>query len=63
MLGKFITEERIRLGLTQQQAADKWGMSRAELSMIEAGHRTDPRGNTLLKLSRGLGVTVDRLLK
>jgi len=64
MLGKIVTEGRRRLGLTQHEAATAWDMSRAELSMIEAGHRGDGlRAGTARKLARGLGMTVDELLE
>ena len=62
MLGKYVTEERLKLGLTQMAAAKMWGMSRAELSMIEAGHRTDIRAATLIKLAKGLDRPVDTFL-
>ena len=61
-LGLFIREGRGRLGLSLRQAAEKWQLDKSELSRIESRERVNPGGQTLLKLSRGLGVSVDTLL-
>ncbi len=61
--GVFIREGRRRLGLSLKQAAALWDIDKAELSRMESGQRANPGANTLLKLSNGLGVTVDELLR
>ncbi len=61
--GVFIRERREALGLSLKRAAELWKVDKAELSRMEGGGRTNPGANTLLKLSNGLGVTVDELLR
>jgi transcriptional regulator with XRE-family HTH domain len=36
--GRHVAAERVRAGLTQEEAADKLGMPRDRLSRIENGH-------------------------
>jgi transcriptional regulator with XRE-family HTH domain len=55
---------RLKLGLTQQQAADRAHMAgRQEWNKIETGLRPDIRISTLLKLGRALGVPPGELLR
>ena len=61
-LGVFVADRLAELGLTQRELADRTGISEGEVSRIVSADRVSPRGDTLLKLSRGLGVTVDALL-
>ena len=61
-LGVFVAERLTKLGLTQRELAERTGISEGEVSRIVSADRVSPRGDTLLKLSRGLGVTVDDLL-
>ena len=61
-LGAFVTERRKAEGLTQEQAASAWRLTRGELSMIERGHRTRLQPDTLLRLARGLGISIEELL-
>ncbi len=61
--GVFIREGREGLGLSLKQAAALWEIDKAALSRMESGRQSNPGANTLLKLSRGLGVTVDELLR
>ena len=61
-LGTFIRRKREKLGLGLLEAAAAWGMTQGSLSMIERGERTKPQSDTLIKLARGLGITIDELL-
>lgn len=48
---------RTRLGLTQQELADKSGISRKQISDFEKEIQTRPRPQTLFKLAEALGVS------
>ena len=52
---------RLAAHLTQQQLADKCGISRVTLTRIETGARK-PSFNTLCAIATALGCTVDDLL-
>ncbi|APX72890.1 helix-turn-helix domain-containing protein [Companilactobacillus allii] len=52
---------RQNLGLTQQEVANKIGVSRASYSHMENG-RNEPDNETLIKLSNFFGVSTDYLL-
>ena len=53
---------RARQGLTQEQLAEKSGVSRTYLARLETG-RQDPTLSTLEKLAKALGVKAGRLLE
>lgn len=53
--GLNLAAERKRVGLSQEDLAFRADLHRTEVSLIERGLR-EPRLETLLKLSRGLGV-------
>ena len=53
---------RERRGLTQEQLAEKSGVSRTYLARLETG-RQDPTLSTLEKLAKALGVKVGRLVE
>lgn len=57
-LSKLVKES----GHSQGWIAEQAGVSGANLSLILNGHRKDPRGSTLSKLAKVLGVTVDDML-
>ncbi len=61
-LGMLIRGHIDKLGIDQQEFAEGCELSPSELSRIIGGSRRDLKQSTLLKLSRGLGVTVDELL-
>ncbi len=62
MLGSFVREERNKLGLSVHEAAERWGLTESALYMIERGERTKLQPDTLVKLARGLGLTIEDLL-
>lgn len=61
-LGKRIREERLKLNLTQEQLAESIDVSNSYIGQIERGERSLTL-ETLIKIAKRLGVTVDYLLK
>ncbi|XID92255.1 helix-turn-helix domain-containing protein [Paenibacillaceae bacterium WGS1546] len=62
MLGQRIQTERKKLSLTQEQLAERVGVSDAYIGQIERGERS-PTLETLVKIASRLGVTIDYLLQ
>lgn len=62
-MGETIADRLLELSMSQRALAERAGISEAAVSRILSGDRAFPRGDTLLKLARGLGITVDELLK
>lgn len=60
-IGRRITDRRHQLGLTQEQAAERTGLSSQYFGCIESGIKA-PRAQTLIKLSSGLGMSADYIL-
>ena len=54
ILGERLKEERLRVGLTQEQLAKKIGTKKSYISRVENGH-TDLQVSTLFKIFQGLG--------
>jgi transcriptional regulator with XRE-family HTH domain len=52
-LGTNLRAARKRLGLTQEQVAERSGVHATEVSRIEAGKR-DPQVSTLLRLAKAV---------
>lgn len=61
VLGKNLREARLRLGLTQEEVADRSGLQAGEVSRIEAGKR-DPKVSTVERLAKAVEVPPGRLL-
>lgn len=61
-LGKNIKRRRIELGITQQELADKLGLSLNFIGKIEVAF-SKPSLDTLLKIARGLEISVSDLCK
>ena len=61
LLGKRARGERKKRALTQEQLAEKVGVSDAYIGQIERGERS-PTLETLVNLANQLGVTIDYLL-
>lgn len=53
---------RKRAGMTQMQVANALGVTNAAVSQWETG-KTMPKGESLLKLAKIFGCTVDELLE
>ncbi len=49
-------------GYSQEDLAERTGLHASEISRLERGAR-EPRLGTIVKLARGLGVSVERLVK
>jgi len=60
--GKRIAELRRKHGITQEQFAEKSGLTARTIASIEQGRRW-ARLTTLHKLSKGLGTSTDELFK
>jgi transcriptional regulator with XRE-family HTH domain len=60
-LGKNLRAARKRLGLTQEQVAERSGVQAGEVSRIEAGKR-DPQVSTLERLAKAVEMPPGRLL-
>jgi transcriptional regulator with XRE-family HTH domain len=60
-LGTNLREARQRLGLTQEQVAERSGVHFTEVSRIEAGKR-DPRISTLERLAKAVEMKPGQLL-
>ena len=60
-MGDNLREERVRLGLSVEEAAAGMGVAPAALRSWEAGE-DEPRGSDLLRMSRYYGCSPDWLL-
>ena len=60
-LGKNLRETREKLGLTQEEVAERSGVQAGEVSRIERGKR-DPQVSTLEKLAVAVELPPGRLL-
>lgn len=61
-LGKNLRAARKRLGLTQEEVAERSGVQAGEVSRIERGKR-DPQVSTLERLAEAVEVPPGRLLE
>jgi len=61
-LAMRVKEERERRGWTQEQLAEKAGISRGFLARLETA-RHDPKLSTLEKIAKALKVDIAKLLK
>jgi len=61
-LGANLREARKKLGLTQEQVAERSGVHATEVSRIEAGKR-DPQVSTVLRLAAAVEARPGELLE
>jgi transcriptional regulator with XRE-family HTH domain len=61
-LGKIIRSKRELQSLTQIELAQKSGLDRNYIGMVERGER-NPSYLSLQKIAHGLGLTVDQMIK
>ena len=61
-LAMRVKEERERRGWTQEQLAEKAGISRGFLARLETA-RHDPKLSTLEKIAKALKIDIAKLLK
>ena len=57
-----IKEKRLELGLSQEQFANKIGVTQGAISMIENGERT-PSLEMITKIATALNCTIDELIE
>jgi transcriptional regulator with XRE-family HTH domain len=62
-IGAQVAQLRRQVGLTQQQLADRCGLSSDLIRRLEQGARTSARLTTVVALARGLRVPVSALLE
>lgn len=62
MLGEKIAEQRKKLGLSQEELAEKLNISQKSISKYELGDRK-PQYKVLVRMAEYFGVTVDYLLR
>lgn len=62
MIGKQIKKYRVHNGLTQQKLAAEAGISLRTLQRLENG-KTEPRGDTLIRIAEALEVSLDELVE
>jgi len=60
-IGKRVAEERVRLGMSQEDLASESLLSLRTIQRIESG-QTSPRGDTLKRLAAALKVPVEELI-
>lgn len=61
MLGEKIAEQRKKLGLSQEELAEKLNISQKSISKYELGNRK-PQYKVLVRMAEYFGVTTDYLL-
>ncbi len=61
-LGSNLKAARKKLGLTQEEVAERSGVHATEVSRIEAGKR-DPQVSTVVKLARAVELPPGQLLE
>ena len=61
-LGRRIRQLRERQKWSQEEFADRCGLHRTAVGLLERAERV-PRLDTLLTVSKGLGITVSELLR
>ena len=59
-MGYRIRELREAMKMTQEELADKSGVSRGTISALENGSMRNTTSKTLLKLAQALNTSVDR---
>ncbi len=63
MLANNIKRYRAKLGLSQEQLAQKSGVTYSTLAKLESGVNQNPKVQTLQQIAKVLGATIDELLK
>ncbi|HBZ87376.1 MAG: hypothetical protein A2509_12290 [Candidatus Edwardsbacteria bacterium RIFOXYD12_FULL_50_11] len=61
-LQEKVKTQRIQLGLTQKQLAEKAAITQATISRIESGNLVQLQSNSLKRLATALNVTTDYLI-
>lgn len=61
-LGKRIVKARTSKGMSQEKLATESGIDRSHMGFIEQGRRK-PTLSTLFKISKALGISLEKLFK
>lgn len=61
MIGDEIRKERVRAGLTQERLAEKAGLHRTYISLLEC-NRKSPTVDVLFRISSALGLKASELI-
>ena len=61
-IGDKIQKERIRQGLTQMELAKKAEMPYSTVAKLEGNAITKPTIQTVIKISKGLEISIDKLI-
>jgi len=62
ILGENLRAARLKLGITQEEVANRSGVQMAEVSRIESGKR-DPQVSTVLRLAKAVEIPPGQLLE
>lgn len=62
-IGENIRRYRLKLGMSQDALSKKANLAFHTIAKIESGATPDPRIKTLKKITKGLNVSVDELIK
>ncbi len=63
MLGKVVSTHRHKLGISQEEFAERVGLSRGTVAQLETEQIKWPRPDTLVKIAQVLQVPVTQLLR
>ena len=58
-MGYKIKEKRIEIGITQEELAEKSGVSRTIICSLESGKNCNTTAKTLLRIANALNCTVN----
>ncbi len=62
-IAKNIKKYRAKLGISQDKLSKLAGITLHTITKIESGATPDPRIETMTKIAKGLGVSIDDLIK
>lgn len=60
-IGEILREARLEAGLSARDLERATGMGTGEISQIETGRRADPAFSVVLRLARGIGISMEDL--
>ncbi len=62
-IAKNIKKYRAKLGISQDKLSKLAGITLHTITKIESGATPDPRIETMAKIAKGIGVSIDDLMK
>jgi transcriptional regulator with XRE-family HTH domain len=60
-IGEILREARLEKGLSARDLERLTGMGTGEISQIESGRRADPAFSVILRIARGIGISMEDL--